>query len=376
MLGEAKDTGDKEHSNSDSTRQHASDECDQLSELHGAELQSKSPAILSPALTDSSGSGGATSRPLDRHEAYAVTKAAVEAAERQAEAITEQKEAAQGDAAVTETTEPAADSADSADPSDGSKTITLKQLYGMLCWLQVGDNRSLWLADPLGGCQRAITCCPHLAEASAEMLNAVMGELNTRRLRIVERHGSADDVPKDERMFEGGPLFVIFNHAVAGRLAEVGAALRANATGAGQAQAQSQPQAQRQQSPVRSGIRGLMDSPAFGGPVGSSSSSSPAAAGGPARHRRTMLPAEHPFMQRARRLTPAEVRQMRDELAVRREIGIRDAVLLADWVALRRRELELKERQLREIARDAQRDSSVEAIARLDEFMRRMHEEM
>ncbi|KAJ2378777.1 hypothetical protein IW150_000584 [Coemansia sp. RSA 2607] len=116
-----------------------------------------------------------------------------------------------------------------------------------------------------------------------------------------------------------------------------------------------------------------MNSPAFGGPV---SPAAAAGAGGPTRHRRTMLPAEHPFMQRARRLTPAEVRQMRDELAVRREIGIRDAVLLADWVALRRRELELKERQLREIAREAQRDTSVEAMARLDEFMRRMSEEM
>ncbi|KAJ1840910.1 hypothetical protein LPJ73_006289, partial [Coemansia sp. RSA 2703] len=341
-------------------------------------LQSKSPAILSPALTDSSGGerapSAAAARPVDRHEAYAATKAAVEAAERQAEVINEQKAATQVDAADEETPPAPAESATAEEePGSGvSKTITLKQLYGMLCWLQVGDNRSLWLADSLDGCRRAITRCPHLGQASAEMLDSVMNELNSRRLQMIERYGSAEDVPKDTRMFEGGPLFVIFNHAVAGRLVEVGSALLANATGVPQDQQQQQ-QPQNHQQKQYSGIRSLMNSPAFGGPV---SPAAAAGAGGPTRHRRTMLPAEHPFMQRARRLTPAEVRQMRDELAVRREIGIRDAVLLADWVALRRRELELKERQLREIAREAQRDTSVEAMARLDEFMRRMSEEM
>ncbi|KAJ1900928.1 hypothetical protein LPJ66_001136 [Kickxella alabastrina] len=281
-----------------------------------------------------------------------------------------------------------------------AKHLTLKELYGMLCWLQISDNRRLWQSRPLDACTQATRECQHLLDANPRALTATLDELNMARLQILEDHqGVAENVPQDLRLFPGGPLFVIFNHAVAGQPAdaepvpsETCSLIMANATGALKKQQQMMTQQQQQQpavaEPMSTG-QYLGDSAntntSGSGSVNSRSRSSTveksanSGGGGPSRHgthrvSSGMLPCEHPFMQRARRLTPAEVRQMKDELAVRREISLRDAVLLADWTALRRRELELRERQIREFVREAQ-DGSVESLVRFEEFMRKIYDE-
>ncbi|KAJ1900208.1 hypothetical protein LPJ66_001614 [Kickxella alabastrina] len=282
-----------------------------------------------------------------------------------------------------------------------AKHLTLKELYGMLCWLQISDNRRLWQSRPLDACTQATRECQHLLDANPRALTVTLDELNMTRLQILENHQDvAENVPQDLRLFPGGPLFVIFNHAVAGQPAdaepvpsEMCSLIMANATGALKKQRQMMPQQQQQLTVAEAMSTGqhLGDSAntniSGSGSVNSRSRSpsgtvekgANSGGGGPSRHgmhrvSSGMLPCEHPFMQRARRLTPAEVRQMKDELAVRREISLRDAVLLADWTALRRRELELRERQIRELVREAQ-DDSVESLVRFEEFMRKIYDE-
>ncbi|KAJ1804302.1 hypothetical protein LPJ75_005620, partial [Coemansia sp. RSA 2598] len=330
------------------------DECDRLSELHGASA-AKSPAIISPALTDGSGGnpgGSGSQKAGDRQEDETLCFEQQEDEEqRRQQRETECKEAAEaaghGDSQAV---------AEKEQSETAPEEITLKQLYGMLCWLQVGDNRKRWMERPLDACVQATSECPHLINADPRKLTAKLDALNMARLRMIDSYGGAGSVPQDVRMFEGGPLFVLFHHAVsaapeASSDAQTQSQIMANATGLRQPVAEQQQQQQQQHQPAGGGVatagpgsfRSVLENPAFGGLGG----------GGPTRHHRRAagptVPSEHPFMQRARRLTPAEIRQMRDELAIRREIGIRDAALLADWIALRRRELELKEAQIREI---------------------------
>ncbi|KAJ2539787.1 hypothetical protein EV175_006303, partial [Coemansia sp. RSA 1933] len=160
--------------------------------------------------------------------------------------------------------------------------VTLKQIYGMLCWLRAHPNNSrLWSDSRKCACKQAIVECPHLKDIDAETLETKFAELEDRRRELIEQYeGSADNVPRDTRLFEGGPLFSIVDHALSG---------------------------EQQRQP------------------------------------------DNTLLERARRLSPAEISQMRDELVIRRQIATRDAMLLADWIAMRRRELELQEAKIREL---------------------------
>ncbi|KAJ1828767.1 hypothetical protein LPJ70_007177, partial [Coemansia sp. RSA 2708] len=76
---------------------------------------------------------------------------------------------------------------------------------------------------------------------------------------------------------------------------------------------------------------------------------------------------------RARKLTPAEVKQMQSEMAIRREIALRDAKLLADWTALKRRELEVKELKIREFIR-AQEDGTLDSLVKFEEYLKQLQD--
>ncbi|KAJ2657636.1 hypothetical protein IWW48_004442 [Coemansia sp. RSA 1200] len=189
--------------------------------------------------------------------------------------------------------------------------VTLKQIYGMLCWIRAyPDNYRLWHKSQKQACQRAIEECPHLKDASVEALAAKFDELEELRRRLIEEHdGMAINVPRDTRLFEGGPLFAIVDHTLS----------------------------EEPQSPV-----GVLSHGA------------------------------------AHRLTPAEANQLRDEMIIRRRIAIRDATLLADWIAMRRRELELQEAKIRELIRKQQEHEycdSAEDLARFEEIIRQFHAE-
>ncbi|KAJ1663132.1 hypothetical protein EV178_005255 [Coemansia sp. RSA 1646] len=188
--------------------------------------------------------------------------------------------------------------------------ITLKQIYGMLCWLRAHPNNSkLWSEDRKRACERAIAECPHLKDADAMTLESKFAELEERRCEIIDQFdGTADKVPRDTRLFEGGPLFSIVDHALAG---------------------------EQQRQP------------------------------------------ENSLLERARRLSPAEIDQMRDEMVIRRQIAMRDAILLADWIAMRRRELELQEAKIRELIRNQQHhglhNDSIHELRSFEEIIRHFH---
>ncbi|KAJ2896725.1 hypothetical protein GGI21_000387 [Coemansia aciculifera] len=218
-------------------------------------------------------------------------------------------------------------------------TMSLKQIYGMLCWLQVGDNSKRWQDEPLEACKQAVCECPHLVDTDAEQLCAQMETVNEQRKEKIAEFGDAESVPQDARVFPSGPLFSIVNYALSGHCAS-SALIEAHGTG---------------RSPTN---EETVDSSA-GGPI--RNSQQPQQRPGPYSTTSSMK-------ERARRLTPAEIQQMRDELAIRREIAMRDAVLLADWTALKRRELEIKELKLRELIRNNQ-NHSVEGLLKFEEYI-------
>ncbi|KAJ1934187.1 hypothetical protein GGF37_006461, partial [Kickxella alabastrina] len=79
-----------------------------------------------------------------------------------------------------------------------AKHLTLKELYGMLCWLQISDNRRLWQSRPLDACTQATRECQHLLDANPRALTVTLDELNMTRLQILEDHqGVAENVPQD-----------------------------------------------------------------------------------------------------------------------------------------------------------------------------------
>ncbi|KAJ2521369.1 hypothetical protein H4217_001427, partial [Coemansia sp. RSA 1939] len=94
--------------------------------------------------------------------------------------------------------------------------VTLKQIYGVLCWIRAyPENYRQWHRDQEQACQRAIEECPHLKDASAEALAAKFAELEELRRQLIEEHdGMAINVPRDTRLFEGGPLFAIVDHTL------------------------------------------------------------------------------------------------------------------------------------------------------------------
>ncbi|KAJ2691753.1 hypothetical protein H4R19_006294 [Coemansia spiralis] len=88
------------------------------------------------------------------------------------------------------------------------------------------------------------------------------------------------------------------------------------------------------------------------GPVRYADDGCQAARNAPYRRKAARPPAaDAALVERARRMTPEEIRQMRDEMDIRREIALRDARLLADWTAMKRRELELQEARIRQFIR-------------------------
>ncbi|KAJ2719229.1 hypothetical protein GGI07_005338 [Coemansia sp. Benny D115] len=365
------ENSDKNADRAEVSAESHNDECDKLVELHGAgEVQS--PAILSPALSEktqaSEGSGAATTTTTTttypNNYSNSNSNNSIDSPPKQRSEEPEKPQPQE----------------------EPRRQVTLKQLYGMLCWLQVKGNRGFWLERPLDACRRATAECQHLIDADAVGLAATMDELNVARLQMIAEHGGAERVPQDTRMFAGGPLFVLFNHAVVGgsEADEANAQVVANATGLKARQQQQTPLADGGSSrppnnmPIHSTLPAPTVATAAAMAAAGPAAAPPHAAGGPVRGRAgsgATAVETHPFLQRARQLTRAEIRQMRDELAIRREIGMRDALLLADWTALRRRELELRERQIREAVRDA-RDGTAESIVRFEEFMRKLHSEL
>ncbi|KAJ2156025.1 hypothetical protein GGF46_005457 [Coemansia sp. RSA 552] len=229
----------------------------------------------------------------------------------------------------------------------GESTTTLRQVYGMLCWLLADSgHKQIWRQDPGQACRLATQQCPHLQGASVTCLLSQMNSICHRRTQILEEHeGSAAEVPRETRVFPGGPLFVIVDYAMTEedrpQCAAVMALLRMNATG--------HPPPQQQDQGC-----------------------------GPVRHRPADKARGTPYgrkalEERVRRLTPAEIQQMRSEMAIRREIALRDARLLADWTAMKRRELELKEAKIREFIR-AQEDGTLASLVEFEKYLKRLHD--
>ncbi|KAJ1924338.1 hypothetical protein LPJ71_000553 [Coemansia sp. S17] len=220
--------------------------------------------------------------------------------------------------------------------SEAPSAMSLKQIYGMLCWLQVGDNSKKWQEQPLEACKQAVGECPHLVDADAETLSAQMDAIDEQRKQKIAEFGDASSVPQDARVFPGGPLFAIVDYALSGHCAS--ALVEAHGTG--------------------------RPSKGTGGPIRNSRQQS--------HQQPTQRPEPYPtaasLVERARRLSPAEIKQMRDEIAIRREIATRDAILLADWTALKRRELEVKEMKLRELIR-SNHNGSIEGLLQFEEYI-------
>ncbi|KAI9474340.1 hypothetical protein BX667DRAFT_366285 [Coemansia mojavensis] len=230
-------------------------------------------------------------------------------------------------------------------------TATLKQIYGMLCWLLIDGNAQKWTAAPQEACQAATQQCPHLADADAHQLYLKMQDIASKRDELLQQHATADKVPKDTRVFAGGPLFAIVDYAFSGKTAQVPAdeiysLLQVHGVG------------KSSRSPIRAASSSLRPSPY-----------PPSAAA--EQHRR--LSPEQLLKERARKLTPAEIQQMKDEMAIRREIALRDARLLADWTALKRRELEMKEMQLREFIQ-AHEDGTLDSLSKLEQCIKRLQD--
>ncbi|KAJ2848258.1 hypothetical protein IWW36_003411 [Coemansia brasiliensis] len=234
--------------------------------------------------------------------------------------------------------------------TDDKGPTTLKQIYGMLCWLLIDGNAQKWANAPLEACQTATQQCPHLANADAQQLLLKMQGIACKREEILQTFKQAENVPKDTRVFAGGPLFAIVDYALSGKTAQVPAdeiysLLQIHGVG------------KSNSGPIRNTPSALRKSPY-----------SP-----PTTAEQCRLSPEHPLMQRARRLTRAEIDQMKDEMAIRREIALRDAKLLADWTALKRRELEIKELKLREFIQ-AHEDGTLDSLSKLEQCIKRLQD--
>ncbi|KAJ2473053.1 hypothetical protein GGI02_001155 [Coemansia sp. RSA 2322] len=246
-----------------------------------------------------------------------------------------------------------------ADTDTGTEApqLSLKQIYGMLCWLQVGDNSKRWKEQPLEACKQAVTECPHLADTAASQLCQQMDMINSQREKIIAEHrkkdGSGDiasgSVGEGVRVYPGGPLFAIVDYALSGHCA-------ASSSDVVKMQGTGGLLSNQQNAMSNGGV----------GPVRQ-----------PRQHSRfDPLLGSGDLVERARRLTPAEIRQMRDEVAIRREIATRDAVLLADWMALRRRELEAKEMRLRDLIRGNRDAGSMDALLRFESYIDSIHDDI
>ncbi|KAJ2356710.1 hypothetical protein GGF43_001903 [Coemansia sp. RSA 2618] len=237
--------------------------------------------------------------------------------------------------------------------SNETNSTTPKQLYGMLCWLVINGNSQKWRESPAQACQTAIEQCPHLEGAQAEHLKQKMDDIARRREQLIAEYGKPENVPRETRVFDGGPLFVIVDHAISGRVTQV--------------------PADEIQALLRiHGMGKCGNSSSSTGPV-RRAHSSPRVAQYSTENRRCA--SEHPLAQRARQLTQAEVSQMRSEMAIRRGIALRDAKVLADWIAMKRRELELREMKIREFIR-AQEDGTIDSLVKFEEYLKRIQDDL
>ncbi|KAI8319166.1 hypothetical protein GQ54DRAFT_299558 [Martensiomyces pterosporus] len=303
-----------------------------------------------------------------------------------------------------------ADGSVSTEKSDAS-SVTLKQIYGIFCWLQMAQNNKQWQEQPMEACKRAVNECPHLMGANARLVKEKLDEIDIYRQEVVAKYGGVHNVPQDTRVIPGGPLFVIADFILSGQAARqlesTGACnpqIVANATGSVAAKTRSPPALDQLKLPsigVNIGkpsnidtlaARNAFTQLAFDAINSSGSSSSKSwtsnaestgaftstGGSGPARHKRHVLhpsiPHDHPIMRRARGLTADEIRQMKDEMRIRGEIAKRDALLLADWTAMKRRHLEVKEKRLRELA--AARSPTLEAMLEFQDFIEKTYKEL
>ncbi|KAJ2558322.1 hypothetical protein GGH12_005907, partial [Coemansia sp. RSA 1822] len=179
----------------------------------------------------------------------------------------------------TQSTKPVAMS--SSTESDSANSTTLKQVYGMLCWLLVDGNAKVWHESPALACQRAVDQCPHLKGAHVEQLRLKMEDIARRREQILEEYGQAENVPRETRVFGGGPLFLIVDYAMSGHLTQV--------------------PADEIQALLR--IHGVGKCENSSGLVRNARSRTRTSPCSPDNRR---LSPEHAFMQRARQLTQAE----------------------------------------------------------------------
>ncbi|KAJ1779139.1 hypothetical protein LPJ62_006318 [Coemansia sp. RSA 2167] len=248
----------------------------------------------------------------------------------------------------TQSTKPVATSLSA--ESESTNSTTLKQVYGMLCWLLINGNAKVWHESPVLACQQAVDQCTHLEGAHVEQLRLKMEDIARRREQILEEHGRAENVPRETRVFGGGPLFLIVDYAMSGHLTQV--------------------PADEIQALLR--IHGVGKCENGSGPVRNARSHARTSPCSPDNRRQSP---EHAFIQRARQLTQAEVNQMRSEMAIRRKIALRDAKVLADWTAMKRRELELREMKIREFIR-AQEDGTIDSLVKFEEYLKRIQHDL
>lgn len=163
--------------------------------------------------------------------------------------------------------------------------ITVQHIYGMLFWLQSSKaHYELWKQQPLVACQQAIGECQHLTSLQQDDANGLMEAFeDIDRKRIQFLSGHNNDTASIPQDARLYPEGPLFVL-------------------------------------VQHALTG-QQSQTVGFPDG--------------------------LKERAQRLTPEQIQQLKDEMSIRREIARRDAILLADWMAMRRRELECQERKLR-----------------------------
>ncbi|PIA13510.1 hypothetical protein COEREDRAFT_83434 [Coemansia reversa NRRL 1564] len=286
---------------------------------------------------------------------------------------------------------------------------TLKQVYGMLCWLLMDDNVKQWRQNPLAACVQAIKDCPHLENADAERLRNNIKQVDERRQQILKQHGGkAECVPRETRLCSNGPLFVIVDHVLSGNMSDksrcaIAALIRVHALGdtatstsshsttidSGQNTYVPNVFAEARTDITSAGWKGIKLTNSCGGPIrrqniNHQSNREPNYLECKQAHRhgitqlpmgKTRQPNYQTLLQRARKLTAPAILQMEEEMQVRREITIRDARLMVDLIAMRRREYEMKELKVREFLR-ALESGRLDSLEQCEDYIQRLNEEL
>ncbi|KAJ1935011.1 hypothetical protein EC988_008622, partial [Linderina pennispora] len=162
-------------------------------------------------------------------------------------------------------------------------------------------------------------------------------------------------VPKDLRVVPGGPLFSIVNFVFTGQCL----------------QAKGEDCVKFVSNSATSGSS-LAENAQHESVSATASQQRRSQGGGPVRHGRahSQLSRDHPLVRKAVSLTPDDVKQMVHEMTIRKAIALRDAKLLADWTAMRRRELEVKEMRLRQHI-GTSTSSRIEELLEFNDFLKK-----